>query len=92
MKLIKQKNTDLRLKLDAWKKRLDERKRLARRTFEHGKKIRGVFEKYQDDFNIEKDKVIECVINYNQFCEEKEKNEREEKIINDFMCLLPESS
>jgi hypothetical protein len=41
MKLIKQRNTDFRLKLDAWKRRVEERKRLARRTFEHGKKIRS---------------------------------------------------
>jgi hypothetical protein len=28
MKVIKQKNIDFRLKSDAWKKRLDERKRI----------------------------------------------------------------
>lgn len=65
MKLIKQKNADLRVKLDVWKKRQDQYKRLKRRVFEHGKKIRSAFEKYQDDFNIEKEKVISCVIDYN---------------------------
>lgn len=54
--------------------------------FEHGKKIRAAFEKYQDDFNIEKEKVITCVIDYNQFCESKDRAEKEEKIINNFLC------
>jgi hypothetical protein len=29
-----------------WKKRQDELKRLKRRVFEHGKKLRAAFEKY----------------------------------------------
>jgi len=45
MKLIKQKNMELRQKLDAWKKRAEERKRLSKRAFEHGKKLREAFEK-----------------------------------------------
>lgn len=46
MKLIKQKNADLKVKLDVWKKRADERKRHQRRVFEHSKKIREAFQKY----------------------------------------------
>lgn len=46
----------------------------------------------QDDFNIEKEKVIACVIDYTQFLEEKEDIERQEKIINDFLGNLPEGS
>jgi hypothetical protein len=46
MKLIKTKNTEFRQKIDSWKKRVEERKRLNRRSFEHGKKIRAVFEKF----------------------------------------------
>lgn len=85
MKVIKQKNADLKLKLEAWKKRLEERKRLKRRTFEHGKKLREIFSKLSHDFNIEKEKVIECIINYNYLAEEKDKYDLEEKIINDFL-------
>lgn len=92
MKLIKQKNADFRVKLDVWKKRADERKRNQKRQFNHGKKIRTAFEKYQDDFNMEKDKVITCMIDYNSFIEAKDRAEKEEKIINDFLCQLPESS
>jgi hypothetical protein len=33
MKFIKQKNTEFRQKLEAWKKRGDERKRIKRKTF-----------------------------------------------------------
>lgn len=40
MKLIKQKNLEFRMKLDAWKKRGEERKRHIKRTFDHGKKLR----------------------------------------------------
>ena len=32
MKVIKQKNIDLRQKIEAWKRRLDERKRLQKRA------------------------------------------------------------
>ena len=63
---------------------------MQKRAFEHGKRLRAAFEKTQDDFNIEKEKVIACVIDYNQFSEAKERTEKEEKIINDFLCQLPE--
>ncbi len=33
MKVIRQKNIDFRQKLEAWKRRADERKRLQRRAF-----------------------------------------------------------
>ena len=67
-------------------------KRLKRRTFEHGKKLREVFDKFSNDFNIEKEKVLECIIDYNRFVEDKEKYEKEEKVINNFLSLLPEST
>jgi hypothetical protein len=90
MKLIKQRNAELRQKLEAWRRRADERKRVYKRAFEHGKRLRGAFEKTQDDFNIEKEKVIACVIDYNQFEEAKDRTEKEEKIVNDFLCQLPD--
>ena len=92
MKLIKQRNADLRLKLEVWRKRLDERRRYKKRVFEHGRKVRAAFEKYQDDFNIEKDKVIGCVIHYNQFVEELERLVKEEAVVFGFLCQLPDSS
>lgn len=90
MKVIRQRNIDFRQKLEAWKRRADERKRLQRRAFQQYQKVKQAFEKHQDDFNFEKDKVIGCVLDFNQFNEEKEQIEKEEKIINDFLCQLPE--
>ena len=81
MKLIKIKNIDFRLKLEAWKRRLDERSRQLRRAFEHGKKLRTVFDKYQDDFNREKERVISCVLDYNTFTEVKDKTQKDQKVI-----------
>jgi hypothetical protein len=91
VKVIKQRNTDFRLKMDSWKRRDEERKRLSKRIFEHGKKLREVFEKFNNDFNIEKEKVMQCRLEYDKFIEDKDKYEKEEKIINDFLKLLPES-
>lgn len=65
MKVIKLKNADLKLKLETWKKREEERKKLKKRTYEHGKRLREAFEKYSSDFNIEKEKVFECIVYYN---------------------------
>jgi hypothetical protein len=92
MKVIKQRNAELKGKLDAWRKRGEERRRVQRRVFEHGRKVRAAFEKLQDDFNIEKDKVLSCIIDYNQFVESKNRAEKEQKTINDFLCQLPDSS
>lgn len=64
MKVIKQKNVDFRLKLDSWKKRIDERKRLYKRAFDHSKKLRESLKRFRHDFNIEKDKVVECILSF----------------------------
>ena len=89
-KLISQRNQELRSKLEAWKKRVDERKRHQRRAADQAKKLKAQFAKMQDDFNIEKERVIACVIDYNQFLEDKEDIERDEKVINDFLSNLSE--
>ena len=39
---------------------------------------------------MEKERVIACVLSFLQFYEDKEQVEREEKIINDFLCQMPE--
>jgi hypothetical protein len=36
--------------------------------------------------------VITCVIDYNQFVESKDRAEKEERIITNFLCQLPETS
>lgn len=39
---------------------------------------------------MEKERVIACVLSFLQFYEDKEQIEKEEKIINDFLCQMPE--
>jgi len=89
IKVIKAKNADLRMKLEVWKKREEERRRVKRRAFEHGKKLREVFEKSSNDINIEKEKVKDCIVHYNQFVEDNNRLEKEEKIVIGFLCLIP---
>lgn len=43
--LTKKKNVEFRQKLEAWKRRKPERKRIQTRLFEQGKKIREEFTK-----------------------------------------------
>lgn len=43
----------------------------------------------QDDFNIDRDRVVGCAIDYKNFIEEKDTIENNEKIINDFLAMLP---
>jgi hypothetical protein len=90
MKVIKQKNIDLRQKLEAWKRRLEERKRLQKRAATQYQKLKTAMERHQEDFNMEKERVIACVLSFLQFYEDKEQVEKEEKIINDFLCQMPE--
>lgn len=54
--------------------------------FDHGKKIREVFDKFISDFNIDKEKVVDCKYEYFKFLEDKDKFEKEEKIVNNFLC------
>jgi hypothetical protein len=42
-KITKLRNTDLRLKLDAWKNMAVIRKNMKKRSYEHGKALRAAF-------------------------------------------------
>ncbi len=46
MKVIKQKNIDLRQKIEAWKRRLDERKRLQKRAAQQYQKLKFAMERH----------------------------------------------
>jgi hypothetical protein len=50
IKLTKTKNTDLKMKFDAWAKRSAERVRIKKRTFDQDKAIRDAFSKYLINF------------------------------------------
>jgi len=91
VKIIKVKNNEFRLKLETWKKRFEERKRHKKRCFENSKKLKEVFHKLNDDFTIEKEKVLGCLYKFNKMLEDKEKVEKEERIINDFLITVPET-
>lgn len=64
MKVIKQRNVDFRQKIDSWRKYADDRKRLQKRGYEHNRKLREAFDKFRHDFNIEKDKVVQCILHF----------------------------
>jgi DNA repair exonuclease SbcCD ATPase subunit len=76
--------------LEAWKRRAEERKRLQKRASQQYQKLKTAMERHQEDFNMEKERVIACVLSFLQFYEDKEQVEKEEKIINDFLCQLPD--
>jgi hypothetical protein len=92
VKLTKQKNADFRLKLDSWKNRKTERKNLKKRWFEQGKGIRKSFEESKSLFNMDKNLLLDCIDKYNIFCDDNAKLVKETKIINNFLCELPEGS
>lgn len=46
IKLTKTKNTDLKMKFEAWNKRSGERTRIKKRAFDQEKAIRDAFSKY----------------------------------------------
>ena len=70
VKITKQSNFDLRLKLDTWKKKISERKVNKKRNFDHGKALREFLSKYIDNFNHEKEKVRDCITRFHGFSEE----------------------
>jgi predicted CopG family antitoxin len=72
-KLTKQKNADFRLKLDAWKNRETERKKLKKTWFEHGKGLRKCYEESKRLFNMDKNLLLECIDKYNVFCDDNAK-------------------
>ena len=70
IKVTRQKNIDFKKTIDSWKKREKERARHKKRHFERGKQLRAAFEKYQDYFDIDKERVLECSVHYNDMMEQ----------------------
>ena len=92
VKITKTKNTEFRLKLDAWKNMINNRKLLKKRAFEHGKAIRQSFESSLALFTLDRERIYKCSDEYNKFYDEKTKNEKDQKTINNFLSELPEGS
>lgn len=91
-KMTKTRNVDFRLKLDSWKALANTRKNLKKRAFEQGKAIRKHFEESQNLFSMDKHRVLSCINEYNSFCDDKVKQAKDQKMINNFLCQLPEGS
>ena len=89
VKITKQKNADLKLKIEAWRNRQNERKGIKKRNYDHGKALREFFKKSIETFNLEKERVVACLDNYNTFVEDMKKLARENKLINNFLSELP---
>lgn len=89
--LTKKKNLEFRQKLDAWKKRTAERKRIKRRTFEQAKKVREEFQKYLHDFEHDRDPILDCQVLYQNLIEDLNKARKEERVTNDLLAQLPDA-
>ena len=59
-RVTKQKNVEFRLRCEAWKKRVNERKRIKKRTLEQGKKIREDFEVFLKDIETDSHAIRAC--------------------------------
>jgi hypothetical protein len=85
VRVTKQKNVEFRQKCEAWRKRQNERKRIKKRTFEQGKKIRQDFETYLKNFESDRDIVTNCQTDYHNLVEDLMKTRKCEKIENDLL-------
>lgn len=90
--LTKKKNVEFRQKLESWKKRKPERKRIQARTFEQGKQIREELQKLLVDFEHDKSPVADALVQFENVVEDLQRVRKEEKVCNDLLSLLPESS
>ena len=90
--MTRQKNIDYKKTIEAWRKREKERIRHKKRHFERGKQLRAVFAKYEEYFDLEKEKVVWCCLNYNDMMEQFNKERKEEKILNDLLAIIPETT
>ena len=92
-KITKLRNTDLRLKLDAWKNMSAVRKNMKKRQNEHGTQIRQAFDNALSLYvGSDITKINKCLVDYNGFCDDKKNQSKDQKTINNFLCNLPEGS
>lgn len=59
-RVTKQKNLDLKAKINSWKQRDQERKRKKKDTMDKGAQIRASFEKFLHIFESEREPVTSC--------------------------------
>lgn len=67
-----------------------QRERLQKkRNFDHGKGLREFFSKAIDNFNLEKERVRDCITKYHGFSEEMVQLAKQNKLVNNFLSELP---
>lgn len=89
-KLTKLKNADFRLKLDQWRARKIERKNAKSRKFQQGKVLRAELNNQKESFSLNKDIIVKCLRQFYEFDENFSSLLKDVKVINDFLCDLPE--
>mmetsp|Transcript_13206 Transcript_13206/g.20584 ORF Transcript_13206/g.20584 Transcript_13206/m.20584 type:complete len:571 (+) Transcript_13206:73-1785(+) len=92
LKLTKLRNAEFRTKIDSWKNREKERKATKKRNFDHGKLLREVMEKSLENFNLDRDKVQDCILKFNTYSDDMKTTQWENKIVNNYLAELYESS
>lgn len=87
-KAVKAKSNEIRQKLDVWKKRDGERKRLKKRTNERSKQIRDKLKKMEEKFDHDMLNVGEVSGKYHELFDDLNKNRREETWFNDILAKV----
>ena len=78
--------------MDAWRKRDRERTRIKKRNFDQGGYLRSTFDTYARNFELGKELITECHLEYINLVEDLETTRKVEKTINDFLALIPENN
>ena len=78
--------------MQAWKNKVSERKVTKKRNFDHGKLLREFFSKAIDNFNLEKERVRDCITRYHGFSEEMVHLAKQNKLVNNFLSELPQNA
>jgi hypothetical protein len=61
VKNIKQKNVELRTKIEYWDETIDERKRQAKTLIDRENQVTEALTRYSNDFSVEKDSVLQIL-------------------------------
>jgi len=78
--------------MESWKARKNERKQAKKRMFENGKLLRAEFEKSKTLFNMDRELILKCINDFQEFDEKAEMLRKDNKTINNFLEQLPEGS
>ena len=91
-KAIKQRFAEFHLKMKVWKQRNRIRERMKRKNEKISEKLTKAFEKATNDFTVDQDRVQEVNDLYTEFREELMTSIKQEKVLNNFLTNVPETS